>query len=72
MYATIFVEHYYDLKYVHYMEDRTLRSTVYAKDCFERYYAAHIVNIEHYHCDNGKVADNNWIKQFEVKGQTVT
>ena len=30
-YAIIFVDHYSDLKYVHYMEDRTSRSTVYAK-----------------------------------------
>ena len=46
-YATIFVDHFSDLKYVHYMEDSTSKSTVYAKECFERYAAAHGVHVEH-------------------------
>ncbi len=46
-YATIFVDHFSDLKYVHYMEDSTSKSTVYAKECFERYAAAHGVHVDH-------------------------
>ena len=71
-YATIFVDHYSDLKYVHYMEDIKSRSTGYAKEFFKHYAAAHIINIEHFHCDNGTFVDNNWIKHCEVKVQTIT
>ena len=34
-YATIFVDHYSDLKYVHYMEYIKSRSAGYAKEFFE-------------------------------------
>ena len=71
-YATIFVDHFSDLKYVHYMEDSTSKSTVYAKECFERYAAAHGVHVEHYHCDNGRFADNGWVRHCEAMGQTIT
>ena len=46
-YVTIFVDHLYDLKCVHYMEELTSRSTVYAKECFKSYDVAHSVKIEH-------------------------
>ena len=48
-YAMVFVDHLSDLKFVHYMEDSTLKSTVYAKECFERYTAAHGVHVDHNH-----------------------
>ena len=67
-----FVEHYSDLKYVHYMEYSMSRSTVYTKECFKRYAAAYSVKVEHYNCGNGRFADNNWINHCKGKGQTVT
>ena len=57
-YATIFVDHFLDLKFVHYMEYSTSKYTVYVKRFFERYTAAHGVQVEHYHCDNGRFSDN--------------
>ena len=55
--ATVFVDHYSDLKYVHFMSDLTSTETVHAKKCFERYARSMGVRIEHYHCDNGRFAD---------------
>ena len=54
------------------MKDRTSKSTVYAKECFERYAAALGVHVEHYHCDNGRFTDNGWIRHCKAMGQTIT
>ena len=71
-YATVFVDHYSDLKYVHYMSEITSEETIYAKKCFERYSAGFNVKVEHYHCDNGRFADNAFIQHCEGMGQGIT
>jgi len=71
-YATVFVDHHSDLKYVHYMSELTSEETVYAKKCFERYAASFNVKIEHYHCDNGRFADNLFVQHCEGMGQNIT
>ena len=48
-YATVFVDHLLDLKYVHYMSKITLEETIYAKKSFERHTAGFNVRVEHYH-----------------------
>ena len=48
-YATVFVDHLLDLKYVHYMSKITLEETIYAKKSFGRHAAGLNVRVEHYH-----------------------
>lgn len=57
-YATIFVDHFSDLSYVHLHSDNTSLAIVQAKESFEAYARTFHVNISHYHCDNGRFADN--------------
>ena len=71
-YATVFVDHFSDLKYVHCMSEITSEDTIHAKGCFERHAAGFNVRVEHYHCDNGKSADNAFIQHCEGMGQGIT
>ena len=70
-YATIFVDHFSDLKCVHYMEDSTPKSTVYDKECFERYKAAHRVHVKQYNYYNGRFVDNGWVRDCKAMGQAI-
>ena len=56
--ASIFVDHFSRLRYVHLMQDLSSDETIKAKMAFERFAAEHGVIIKHYHCDNGRFADN--------------
>ena len=47
-YATVFVDHFLDLKYVHCMSKITLEETIYAKKCFDRHADGFNVRVEHY------------------------
>ena len=71
-YATIFVDHFSELKYVHCMSEITSEETIYAKKSFERYAAGFNLRVEHYHCDNGRFADNSFIRHCEGMGQGIT
>jgi GAG-pre-integrase domain len=57
-YATVFIDHFSDLSYVHLQKSITSAETVDAKQAFEAY--AKLMNkcIQHYHADNGRFADN--------------
>jgi len=56
--ATVFVDHYSCLQYVHLQVDDSSIKTVAAKRAFETFAAQHGVRIQHYHCDNGRFSDN--------------
>ena len=71
-YATVFVDHFSELKYVHCMSEITSEETIYAKKSFKRHEAGFNVRVEHYHCDNGRFADNAFIQHCEVMGQVIT
>ena len=47
IYATVFVDHFSDLKYVHCMSKITAEETIYAKIFFERHTAGFNVRVEH-------------------------
>ena len=47
IYATVFVDHLSDLKYVHCMYKITSEETIHAKKRFERYAAGFNVRVEH-------------------------
>ena len=57
-YVTVSVDHFSDLKYVHCISEMTSEEIIYANKCFDRYAAGFNVNVEHYHCENGRFADS--------------
>jgi hypothetical protein len=56
--ATVFVDHYSWLKYIHLMTKLTSEETMEAKQVFEHLAERHGVRILHYHYDNRRFADN--------------
>jgi hypothetical protein len=51
--ATIFVDHFSRLRFIHLMLNLSAEETLKAKRAFEQFAAKHGVKILHYHCDNG-------------------
>jgi len=71
--ATIFVDHYFRLKFVYLMTSNlTGKETVDAKRAFDRFAAEHGVRIAHYHCNNGRFADSLFHQACESQGQKLT
>lgn len=70
--ATVFVDHVSRFSYVHLMKDMTSAKTLKAKLAFEAEAAKNGVAVKHYHCDNGRFADNAWKESCELKGQTIS
>jgi hypothetical protein len=56
--ATIYVDHYSHLHFVHLQINDSLVKTITAKRAFETFAAEHGVKIQHYHYDNGRFSDN--------------
>jgi hypothetical protein len=56
MVATIFVDHFSDLDYVHVQSTTLAEDTIKAKQAFEKFAYDRGVRIEHYHADNGVFA----------------
>jgi hypothetical protein len=56
--ATVFVNHFSRLQFVHLQLDNKSNKTLAAKVAFEQYTAEHGVKILHYHCNNGHFHDN--------------
>ena len=59
--ATIFVNHFSGLQYIHIMTNLSSDKTHKAKLAFEQFAANNHVAIEYYHADNGRFADNAFI-----------
>ena len=70
--ATIFVDQYSKLSYVHLQEGLTSAETVEAKKSFEAFARSMGVQIKHYHADNGRFADNAFIQSVQDSGQTIS
>ncbi len=51
--ATIFVDHYSRLRFIHLQVDDSSAKTVAIKCAFETFATKHSVKIQHYHCNNG-------------------
>ena len=56
--ATIFVDHYSRLRFVHLQINESSAETLAAKRAFETFAAEHGMKILHYPCDNGHFHDN--------------
>jgi hypothetical protein len=50
--ATVFVDHYSRLKYIHLMTKLTSEEMIEAKQAFKHFVEQHGICILHYHCDN--------------------
>ena len=70
--ASIFVDHFSRLRFVHLMQDLSSDETIKAKEAFEQFAAEHGVKIKHYHCDNGRFADNLFKQACEQNRQRLT
>jgi hypothetical protein len=70
--ATVFVDHYSRLKYIHLMTKLTSEETMEAKRAFENFAKQHSICILHYHCNNGRFADNAFKNSCSAKGQQLT
>jgi hypothetical protein len=70
--ATVFVDHYSRLKYIHLMTKLTSKETMEAKQFFEHFSKQHGICIVRYHCNNGRSADNAFKNSCSAKGQRLT
>ena len=70
--ATVFVDHFSDLTYVHLMTNLDGDSTVEAKLAFERFAKSHGVHIQHYHANNGLFDTKVFKASIRTAGQTLS
>ena len=70
--ASVFVDHFSRIRFVHLMQDLSSEETINAKLAFEQFAAEHGVKIKHYHCDNGRFSDNAFKQSCEQSGQRLT
>ncbi len=70
--ATIFVDHYSCLCFVHLQLDNKSNETLAVKLAFKQYAAEHGVKILHYHCDNRRFHDNTFQQVCHKARQQLT
>jgi transposase InsO family protein len=70
--ATIFVDHFSRLRYIHLMTSMTSEETVQAKRTFELFTPDHGVAIKRYHADNGRFADTAFKQHCKQSNQTIS
>jgi hypothetical protein len=70
--ATVSVDHYSRIGYVHLQKDSTSTETIKAKDAFKLFARERGVKIQHYHADNGRFVDNAWKEGLAQENQGIT
>jgi hypothetical protein len=70
--ATVFVDHYSRLCFVHLQVDDSSVEAIAAKRAFKTFAAEHGVKIQHYHCDNGWFSDNAFKQACQEQHQQLT
>jgi hypothetical protein len=70
--ATVFVDHYSGLGYVHLQQSTSALETIEAKSAFERFAMEQGASVSHYHADNGCFADNLFRQAVREKQQVLT
>ena len=70
--ATIFVDHFSRLRFIHLMQGSSSDETIKAKHTFKQFAADHGIKILHYHCDNGRFADNAFKQACKDAQQQLT
>jgi Reverse transcriptase (RNA-dependent DNA polymerase)/GAG-pre-integrase domain len=70
--ATIFVDHFSGLSYIHLQKSTNAEETLEAKLAFERYASKFKVQVKSYQADNGRFAENKFMTAVKDSGQTIT
>ena len=70
--ATIFVDHFSGLSYIHLQKSTNADETLEAKLAFERYASKFKVHVKSYQADNGRFAENKFMAAVKEAGQTIT
>ena len=70
--ATIYIDHYSRLSYVHLQKQLTSEETVEGKIAFEKFCEARGVVVKHYHADNGRFADKGFVNHVKANRQSIT
>jgi GAG-pre-integrase domain len=70
--ATIFVDHFSNLSYVHLQSTTNAIETLEAKLEFERFASTFGIRIQHYHADNGRFAETLWKEDVRKHKQRLT
>jgi hypothetical protein len=70
--ATILVDHFSGLSYIHLQKSTNADETLEAKMAFERYASKFNVKMKSYQADNGRFAENKFMAAVKESGQTIT
>ena len=71
--ATVFVDHFSKLSFVHLQRSTSADETIIAKQRFERFASTYGIVIKNYHADNGRFADNKFRESIDqTPGQTLS
>jgi hypothetical protein len=70
--ATVYVDHYSRLSYVHLQKQLTSEETVQGKVAFEKFCEARGVTVKHYHADIGRFADKGFVNLVTANRQSIT
>jgi hypothetical protein len=70
--ASIFVDQFSCLRYVHLMQDLLSDKPIKAKEAFKQFAAKHGITIKHYYCNNGQFADNAFQQACQQNKQQLT
>jgi len=70
--ATVFVDNYSGLSYVHLQKSTNADDTIEAKKAFESYAHKSGVIVKHYHADNGRFCERAFKEETARLGQTMT
>ena len=70
--ATVYVDHYSRLSYIHLQKQLTSEETVQGKVAFEKYCEARGVTVRHYHADNGRFSDKGFVNHVAKCRQSIT
>eukprot|EP00934_Nitzschia_sp_Nitz4_P000920 Nitzschia sp. Nitz4//scaffold577_size2809//140//955//NITZ4_009285-RA/size2809-processed-gene-0.1-mRNA-1//-1//CDS//3329554798//920//frame0 len=70
--ATVFVDHFSRLSFVHLQQSTSGIETLEAKKAFERFADSHGVSVKHYHADNGRFADTLFVRHTASLGQSIS
>ena len=70
--ATVFIDHYSRLLYIHLQSTLSSKDTLQAKKAFERYCESNGVKVIHYHANNGRFVDNLFLEDIKLQNQRIT
>jgi hypothetical protein len=70
--ATVFIDTYSSVSYVHLQQTTNAAETLEAKRQFENFARLYGVEISHYHADNGRFIENIWRDDIKEMRQTMS